>query len=77
MSEKTQFIILFCFLIMFLIELIHFYIDSRRPRYMKPKSFFKMHDNETGILAYTAEHDVQVTHHYAESLFAKSEDVEK
>lgn len=75
MSEKSQLIICFFVHLAWLIYLVHELIKMRRPGYLKPKSFFKMHDNETGILAYTAENGIQVTHRYITNMFVDKEEL--
>ena len=76
MSEKTQLLITLVFLLFFLIVLIHQLVELKRPRYLKPKSFFKMHDSEDGILADAAKNGVIVTHHYAKDLFVDDKNAE-
>ena len=75
MNEKLQLIILFLVHLALLIYMVHTLIEMRRPRYLKPKSFFKMHDSETGILAYTAENGVQVTHQYITNMFVDKKEL--
>lgn len=76
MSEKAQLITLLFFLIAFFFELTRSGTESCRPRYIKPKSFFRMIDSDDGLLQITAEDGIAVRHHYANTLWMTEQDVE-
>lgn len=75
MNEKLQLIIMFLVCLAWLVYMVHTLIEMRRPRYLKPKSFLKMYESETDILAYTAENGVQVTHQYITNMFVNKEEL--
>lgn len=73
MSEKMQIIILIVFLLFFLVGLILQLKQMKTPRYMKSRSFFKMHDNSNYLASDTSADKFTVTHHYAKCLFVEEQ----
>ena len=73
MSGKMQIIILIGFLLCFLGGLIWQLREMKTPKYMKPRSFLKMHDNSDGFVSDTSADKFTVTHHYVECLFVEEQ----
>lgn len=75
MSEKTQLIILFGFLVFFVIGLTHQLIEKQCPSYMKSKGFLKLHDNEKPL---AIKAPIENEYHYinsTDSMFLKEDGI--